>query len=243
MSQPSQAANSRPDLKAAGSPIAATAAVALTTPTPGIAAIRRLAGLCRCHTSSRRSITPTSASSWVTRRPLLAQGFDHHRRQPLRDPREGRRHVPPHPRATARHHFAVFSQQTPQAVDLRGATLHQLLPHPMHRQNPLLRFALDRHRLDPGLLNRRHSPPRRCGDDRRPRYTPSTTRREAHARDTQARYARWQTAYRALKQRRPQMSDVCYARQIAKLAVAAGCHASTIRKHMTGRPGASTRRG
>ena len=24
-----------------------------------------------------------------------------------------------------------------------------------------------------------------------PRYTPSTTRREAHARDTQARYARW----------------------------------------------------
>ena len=25
-----------------------------------------------------------------------------------------------------------------------------------------------------------------------PRYTPSTTRREAHARDTQARYARWQ---------------------------------------------------
>ena len=36
MSQPSQAANSRPDLKAAGSPIAATAAVALSTPTPGI---------------------------------------------------------------------------------------------------------------------------------------------------------------------------------------------------------------
>ena len=76
-----------------------------------------------------------------------------------------------------------------------------------------------------------------------PRYTPITTRREAHARDTQARYARWQTAYRALKQLRPQMSDVWYARQIAKLAGAAGCHASTIRKHMTGRPGASTRRG
>ena len=76
-----------------------------------------------------------------------------------------------------------------------------------------------------------------------PRYTPSTTRCEAHARDTQARYARWQTAYRALKQRRPQMSDVWYARQLAKLAGAAGCHASTIRKHMTGRPGASTRRG
>ena len=76
-----------------------------------------------------------------------------------------------------------------------------------------------------------------------PRYTPSTTRREARTLDTQARYARWQTAYRALKQRRPQMSDVWYARQIAKQTVAAGCHVSTIRKHMTGRPGAVTRRG
>ena len=28
------------------------------------------------------------------------------------------------------------------------------------------------------------------------------------------------------------MSDVWYARQIAKQAVAAGCHVSTIRKHM-----------
>ena len=32
-----------------------------------------------------------------------------------------------------------------------------------------------------------------------PHYTPSTTRREAHTLDTQARYARWQRAYRALK--------------------------------------------
>ena len=71
-----------------------------------------------------------------------------------------------------------------------------------------------------------------------PHYTPSTTRREAHTLDTQARYARWQRAYRALKQRRPRMSDVWYARQIAKQEIAAGCHASTIRKHMTGRPGA-----
>ena len=34
-----------------------------------------------------------------------------------------------------------------------------------------------------------------------------------------------------------------YARQIATQAVAAGCHASTIRKYMTGRPGAVTRGG
>ena len=76
-----------------------------------------------------------------------------------------------------------------------------------------------------------------------PRYTPSTTRREARTLDSQARYARWQTAYRALKQRRPQMSDVWYASQLAKQAVAAGCQADTIRRHMTGRPGAVTRRG
>ena len=76
-----------------------------------------------------------------------------------------------------------------------------------------------------------------------PRYTPSTTRREARPLDTQARYVRWQKAYRALKQRRPQMSDVWYARQLAKQAVAAGCHADTIRKHMTGGPRAMARRG
>ena len=76
-----------------------------------------------------------------------------------------------------------------------------------------------------------------------PRYTPSTTRREAHTLDTQARYGRWQTAYRALKQRRPRMSDVWYARQLAKQTVAAGCQADTIRRHMTGRPGPVTRRG
>ena len=38
-----------------------------------------------------------------------------------------------------------------------------------------------------------------------PRYTPSTARRQA----------RWQQAFRALKRRCPNMSDVWYARQIA----------------------------
>ena len=76
-----------------------------------------------------------------------------------------------------------------------------------------------------------------------PHYTPNQTRREARTLDTQARYARWQTAYRVLKRRRPRMSNVWYASQLAKQAVAAVCHASTIRKHMTGRPGAVIRRG
>ena len=38
--------------------------------------------------------------------------------------------------------------------------------------------------------------------------------------DTQARYARWQKVYRALKQRRLQMSAVWYARQLAKRPIA-----------------------
>ena len=47
----------------------------------------------------------------------------------------------------------------------------------------------------------------------------------------------------ALRLLRVVMSDVWYARQLAKQAVAAGCHADTIRKHMMGRSGAITRRG
>ena len=103
----------------------------------------------------------------------------------------------------------------------------------------LIDFARGAYRLDTAAI--RHVVDAATTAD--PHYTPSTTRREAHTRDTQARYARWQRAYRALKQRRPHMSDVWYARQIAKQEIAAGCHASTIRKHMTGRPGATTRRG
>ena len=76
-----------------------------------------------------------------------------------------------------------------------------------------------------------------------PSYTPSTTRRQARRLDTQARYARWQQAYRALKKRHPHMSDVWYARQIARQTVAAGCRADTIRRHMTGGSAALARRG
>ena len=103
----------------------------------------------------------------------------------------------------------------------------------------LIDFARGAYRLDTAAI--RHLVDAATTAD--PHYTPSTTRREAHTRDTQARYARWQKAYRALKQRRPHMSDVWYARQIAKQEIAAGCHASTIRKHMTGQPGAVTRGG
>ena len=76
-----------------------------------------------------------------------------------------------------------------------------------------------------------------------PRYTPNQARRQARTLDTQARYARWQKAYRALRKRRPHMSDVWYARQIAGQEVAAGCRADTIRRNMTGGPAAPARRG
>ena len=76
-----------------------------------------------------------------------------------------------------------------------------------------------------------------------PRFTPNQARRQARRLDTQARYARWQQAYRALKKRRPHMSNVWYARQIAGQSVAAGCQADTIRKRMTGGPRAPARRG
>ena len=76
-----------------------------------------------------------------------------------------------------------------------------------------------------------------------PRHTPNQARRQARRLDTQARYTRWQQAYRALKKRRPHRSDVWYARQISRQAVADGCHAETIRKHMRGGPAAPARRG
>ena len=65
-----------------------------------------------------------------------------------------------------------------------------------------------------------------------PRHTPSTVKREAGKLNTQARYASWQKAYRALRKTRPNESDVWYSQQIAKTAIAQGRDASTIKKHM-----------
>jgi hypothetical protein len=64
------------------------------------------------------------------------------------------------------------------------------------------------------------------------RYTTSNVRREARKLKTQARHERWRKEYRALKKRKPGMSDVWYSQQIATLPVADGCSAETVRKHM-----------
>jgi hypothetical protein len=65
-----------------------------------------------------------------------------------------------------------------------------------------------------------------------PRHTPSTVKREARKIDTQAMYADWKKAYRALRKKNPERSDVWYSQQIAKAAIAQGRNASTIKKHM-----------
>ncbi|HET7100048.1 MAG TPA: hypothetical protein VFJ52_02765 [Terriglobia bacterium] len=65
-----------------------------------------------------------------------------------------------------------------------------------------------------------------------PRYTPSVARSEARKLKTQALHESWRKEYRALKQRRPDMSDVWYSEQIAKLDIARGKSAETIRKHL-----------
>jgi hypothetical protein len=64
------------------------------------------------------------------------------------------------------------------------------------------------------------------------RYTPTNARREARKLDTQAMYESWRKEYRALRKSPPKMSDVWYSLQIAKLGIAEGRDADTIRKHM-----------
>lgn len=63
-------------------------------------------------------------------------------------------------------------------------------------------------------------------------YTPNNARREARKLDTEAKYASWQKAYRRLLKNRPNMSDVWYSQQIAKMDIANGSSPETIRKNM-----------
>lgn len=56
---------------------------------------------------------------------------------------------------------------------------------------------------------------------------------EARKLETQTLHEGWQKEYRAQKKRRPEMSDVWYAQQIAKLDIGKGRSAETIRRHMT----------
>ena len=59
--------------------------------------------------------------------------------------------------------------------------------------------------------------------------------REARKLKTQALHESWRKEFRALKKRRPGMSDMGYSKLIAKMEIAQGRSAETIRKHMKGR--------
>lgn len=63
-------------------------------------------------------------------------------------------------------------------------------------------------------------------------YTRNTARREARKLNTADMHAQWQKEYRALKKKKPNMSDVWYSQQIAKMDIAQGREAETIRKNM-----------
>jgi hypothetical protein len=65
-----------------------------------------------------------------------------------------------------------------------------------------------------------------------PRTKPTNSRVEVRKLDTQAKYKSWQTAYRKLRKRRPDESDVWYSLQIATMAIGKGSSTETIRKHM-----------
>lgn len=64
------------------------------------------------------------------------------------------------------------------------------------------------------------------------RFTPSNARREVRKLDTQAMYENWRKEYRALRRKRPGMSDIWYSQQIAKMNIAHGRDTETIRKRM-----------
>ncbi len=66
------------------------------------------------------------------------------------------------------------------------------------------------------------------------RYSTSIVRRESRRQDTQQQYATWQKEARKLRRKFRGRSDRWVSQQIAKLPIADGCSAETIRKHIRG---------
>jgi hypothetical protein len=62
------------------------------------------------------------------------------------------------------------------------------------------------------------------------RYTPNTTRREERKLETAALHEQWRRELRALKKRRPGMSAVWYAQQIARQSAGGNRRPETIRR-------------
>ena len=64
------------------------------------------------------------------------------------------------------------------------------------------------------------------------RYISSNAKREVRKLKTQSIYADWHKAYRDLKKKHPNRSDVWYSKKIAKMDIALGRKAETVRKQM-----------
>jgi hypothetical protein len=93
----------------------------------------------------------------------------------------------------------------------------------------LVRFEDEGYAVDATII-RQFADTANTGDSR---YTPSNARQEARKLSTKDLHESWRRAYRELKKRRPEMSDVWHSQQIAKQTISAGRSAETIRKHMT----------
>jgi hypothetical protein len=65
-----------------------------------------------------------------------------------------------------------------------------------------------------------------------PRHTPSNAKRESRKLETQAMYKDWQKAYRELRKKHKTSSETWCSQQIAKMPIAKGRNAGTIKKNM-----------
>lgn len=123
----------------------------------------------------------------------------------------------------------VQGKKRSQMVCLRASTALELVAG----QNAvpvaeLVRFVAEGYSVDDEAI-RQLVDAASTGDSR---YTPSNARRETRKLETQARHKRWRKAFQTLKRSRPGRSGVWYSQQIAKLDVADGCSAETIRKNI-----------
>ena len=89
-------------------------------------------------------------------------------------------------------------------------------------------FGEGRYQVDEILVHRLVNAPNAAEE----RYTASQIRRNARSLEIRERDIALQKVYQKLKRDRPDMSDVWYARQIARKNLGIGLSAETIRKKM-----------
>lgn len=91
-----------------------------------------------------------------------------------------------------------------------------------------IEFGNDAYSLDDAAI-RRMVDSATAADER---YTPNSDRREEGKLHTQARHETWRAEYRRLKKKHPDKSDAWCSQQIAKMPIAKGRNAETIRRQL-----------